>query len=484
MQTTSMVVATPTAANPTPQFRFDSEGFMLCEGVRLKDIQESMVSGGGGSPFYVYSKERIRANFQAYVDALQGLDAFVGYAVKANNNLRVLQMLRELGSGAVLVSGNELRLAQLAGFDMQKSVFNGNGKTPAELELAVRAGCLINIDSEFDLRHIQRAAETVGGGARARVIIRINPNVDPQVHPYVSTGLAGSKFGIRNARLDWFLERIREAPHALELVGVHSHLGSTIKNVGIFRDAAEIMVGFVEHIRARGFGDSMRYLNIGGGLGIDYERSTSADGRRQQQQQQPIPTPSDLVNAVRPLLERSRLSIILEPGRSIVGDAGAFVSTVIGVKSSGRKNFVVVDGSMSELIRPSLYDAYQHIAPIEPSLRSPSSEDLAPAPAGADDDGNGEGDGAAAHPSPTVYDVVGPVCESSDFLGKERALSTPPPHEGAGIAVMDAGAYCYAMASNYNMKVLPPEVLVDGDQWSIIRKRQTFADLLRGYDDV
>eukprot|EP00177_Eucheuma_denticulatum_P003082 GFKZ01005561.1.p2 GENE.GFKZ01005561.1~~GFKZ01005561.1.p2 ORF type:complete len:521 (-),score=74.54 GFKZ01005561.1:3100-4527(-) len=428
---TTMVVARPQVINPTPTFAMDEDGFMTCESVRIRDIQDALDT----SPVYIYSKSQLVNNFNAYKQALAGLDSIVGYAIKANNNLRIVELLREMGCGAVLVSGNELRLAVKAGMDMTKTVFNGNGKTPAELELAVQCGCLVNIDSEFDLEHIAYAAKKVG--KRANVLIRINPDVDPQVHPYVSTGLASSKFGIRNSHLQWFLDRIKEED-VLELVGVHCHLGSTIKKVDIFKDAADIMIGFINEIRNQGF-DTLKYLNIGGGLGIDYERLGEN-----------IPLPIDLINTIRPELIGAKVTIIVEPGRSMVGNTGIMVSKVIGVKTNGSKNFIVVDGSMAELIRPSLYDAYQFISLTEPGGQVGK------------------------------FDIVGPVCESADFLGKERML--PRPTEGAGLAVMDAGAYCYAMASNYNMKVKPAEVLVDGDSWKVIRRAETFEELMAVYE--
>jgi diaminopimelate decarboxylase len=435
------VVATPAARNPTPPFAVDADGYMTCEGLRVRDVVDQLDT----SPAYIYSRQQIVDNYRAYEAALDGLDAIVGYAIKANNNLRIVELLRSLGSGAVLVSGNELRLAVRAGMDMTKTIFNGNGKTIEELEFAVTCGCLINVDSEFDLEHIVTAAAAVekkgsagaGKAATARVIIRINPDVDPEVHAYVSTGLASSKFGIRNSHLDWFLQRIKDEPR-LELVGVHCHLGSTIKKVDIFRDAADIMIDFVKQIRDQGF-SSLKYLNIGGGLGIDYAR----EGEN-------IPSPADLINTIRPQLVAAGLTIIIEPGRSLIGNTGIMVSKVIGVKTNGSKNFIVVDGSMAELIRPALYDTFQFIALTEPG--------------GAVD----------------KFDVVGPVCESADFLGKERLLPTPT--EGTGVAVMDAGAYCMAMASNYNLKVKPVEVMVDGSTWSIIRRPETFEDMMKLYE--
>ncbi len=406
------------------------DGYLYCEDLRVKDIQEEVPY----SPFYLYSLAQLEANYTAYQKALDGINGFIGYAVKANNNLSLLKHLSTLGSGAVLVSGNELLLSLAAGFDLKRTILNGNGKTLAELKLAVEHDVLINIDSEFDLRHIQQTA--IDLNKPANVLIRINPDVDPEVHPYISTGMKDSKFGIRNERLNWFLDEIRK-DNLLNLVGVHCHLGSTIKKVRIFRDATEIMLDFMRSIQAEGF--DAHYLNIGGGLGIDYER-TGED----------IPTPSHLIDSIRSLLTDD-ITLIIEPGRSIIGNAAVFVNRVTGVKTNGNKHFIVTDGSMAELIRPSLYDAYQHIAFIEPV------------------DGNVE-----------TYDIVGPVCESADFLGKERKL--PMPSEGTGLVVYDAGAYCHAMSSNYNLKMRPPEYLVDGDTLTCIRKVETFEDYLRVFD--
>ena len=406
------------------------DGYLYCEALKVKDIQEQVPY----SPFYLYSLTQLEANYAAYQKALEGIDSIIGYAIKANNNLTLLKRLSALGSGAVLVSGNELRMSLAAGFDLKRTILNGNGKTLEELRLAVEHGVLINIDSEFDLAHIQQTAKALD--TPANVLIRINPDVDPEVHPYVSTGMKNSKFGIRNERLDWFLDEIRK-DRLLNLVGVHCHLGSTIKKVRIFRDATEVMLGFIRAIEAEGF--SLRYLNIGGGLGIDYERTGEE-----------IPTPSDLIDSIRDLLLED-ITLIIEPGRSLVGNTSVFVNRVIGVKTNGNKHFIVTDGSMSELIRPSLYDTYQHIEFIEPV--------------------NGK---------PEMYDVVGPVCESADFLGKARSL--PTPHEGAGLVVCDAGAYCHAMSSNYNLKMTPPEYLVDGDSFTCIRRVETLEDYLRVFE--
>lgn len=411
---------------------------MYCEGVRVQDAMDAVPEK---RPFYLYSQPQLTRNYAAYAAALEGLDSIVGFAIKANNNLKILQHLRQLGAGAVLVSGNELRLALAAGFDPSRCVFNGNGKLPEELRFAAEHDVLVNIDSEFDLENI--AAAGAAAGRAVRVLLRINPDVDPQVHRYVATGNKTSKFGIRNERLGWFLDEIRRRPRELELVGAHCHLGSTITQVSVFKDAAEIMVGYLDEIREQGF--PIQYLNIGGGLGIDYRRTGAA-----------LPTPTDLVDTVRESVRSRGLTLVIEPGRSLVGDAGALVSRVTGVKANGSKRFVVVDGSMAELIRPSLYDAYQHI------------ELVSPAPEGA----------------PTeVFDVVGPVCESADFLGKERSLPTPSP--GMGLVVHDAGAYCMAMASTYNLKMRPPEYWVDVEGSVVkIRHAETFDDHLRMFEGL
>ncbi|MDP7280176.1 MAG: diaminopimelate decarboxylase [Candidatus Poribacteria bacterium] len=410
-------------------FHFQN-GFLYCEDLRIKDIQQQVAE----SPFYLYSLSQVTQNYQAYAKALLGLDAIIGYAVKANNNLHLLRYLCQQGSGAVLVSGNELRLALKAGFSPKRMIFNGNGKTVTELSLAAQHQVIINIDSEFDLQHIQQVAQTTN--RLVQVLIRINPDIDPQVHPYVSTGIRNSKFGIRNEQLSWFLKQIQQDRY-LDLVGVHCHLGSTIEKTEVFHDATRLMLSFIQEIETHGF--NLQYLNIGGGLGIDYERNNPD-----------LPTPKNLIDSVRSLLP-SKLSLIIEPGRSIIGNAGLLVNRVTGVKSNGNKNFVVVDGSMAELIRPSLYNAYQHIDLIEPV--------------------DGE---------PKIFDVVGPVCESADFLGKNRKLPTPP--EGTGLVVHDAGAYCYTMSSNYNLKMSPAEYLVHGNRLTQIRRQQTLDDYLQLFD--
>jgi len=402
---------------------------LYCEGIKVKDIQTCVQD----SPFYLYSAAQLRANVAAYADALTGLPARISYAVKGNGNLTLLKLLRDLGCAATLVSGNELRLALLAGFAPADMVFNGNGKRRDELALAVQHGVTVNIDSEFDLAHIATASHAAAARDAAKpvdVLLRVNPDIQPDVHPYVATGMRDSKFGIRAERLPWFLEQLKREP-LLRLVGLHCHLGSTIKDVQVFHDAAVLMSDLTTAVRQQGF--DLRYLNLGGGLGIDYERAGET------------PTPQELLDTLRGRLPGD-LTLIVEPGRSIAGNAGALICRVVGVKRNGDKHFIVTDGSMAALIRPSLYGAYHHIGFIEPV--------------------DGE---------PRVFDVVGPVCESADFLGKARTL--PTPHEDAGLVVYDAGAYGYAMSSSYNLHLRPAEYLVDGDRVTQIRRAETFDDV-------
>ncbi|KAH7833084.1 hypothetical protein Vadar_003016 [Vaccinium darrowii] len=418
-------------------FTKSDDGYLYCEGLRVQDLMETVER----RPFYLYSKPQINRNFEAYREALEGLNSIIGYAIKANNNLKILEHLRVLGCGAVLVSGNELRLALKAGFDPKRCIFNGNGKLLEDLVLAAQEGVFVNIDSEFDLDNIVSAARIAG--KKVNVLLRINPDVDPQVHAYVATGNKNSKFGIRNEKLQWFLDAVKAHPNELKLVGAHCHLGSTITKVDIFRDAAVLMVNYIDQIRDQGF--EIDYLNIGGGLGIDYYHAGAV-----------LPTPRDLIDTVRELVLSRDLNLIIEPGRSLIANTCCLVNRVTGVKTNGTKNFIVIDGSMSELIRPSLYGAYQHIELVSPSL--PDAEI-------------------------STFDVVGPVCESADFLGKDRELPTPA--RGAGLVVHDAGAYCMSMASTYNLKMRPPEYWVEEDgSVAKIRHGETFEDHIRYFEGL
>ncbi|KAL0295282.1 UNVERIFIED_CONTAM: Diaminopimelate decarboxylase 1, chloroplastic [Sesamum angustifolium] len=443
---TSLQACVPRAVLSSPEpktqnfqhcFTKSEDGFLRCEEVKVEEVMQVAEK----RPFYLYSKPQITRNIEAYKEALEGLNSIIGYAIKANNNLKILEHLQKLGCGAVLVSGNELKLALHVGFDTTRCVFNGNGKILEDLILAAEAGVFVNIDSEFDLENIVASAKIVR--KKVNALLRINPDVDPQVHPYVATGNKNSKFGIRNEKLQWFLDAVKAHPNELNLVGVHCHLGSTITKVDIFKDAAGLMVNYIDQIRDQGF--EIDYLNIGGGLGIDYYHTGAV-----------LPTPRDLIDTVRDLVISRNLNLIIEPGRSVIANTCCFVNRVTGVKTNGKKNFIVTDGSMAELIRPSLYGAYQHIELVSPP--PPDAET-------------------------STFDMVGPVCESADFLGKDRELPTPT--KGAGLVVHDAGAYCMSMASTYNLKMRPPEYWIDDDgSVSKIRHGETFDDHLMFFEGL
>jgi diaminopimelate decarboxylase len=411
---------------------FYQDGYLNCEDLKVKDILE----GVQHDLFYLYSAGQIRKNYTAYTTALENIPSVVSYAVKANGNLAILKLLGDLGSWVTLVSGYELRLALAAGFDPSRTIFNGNGKTISEIELAVEREVMINIDSDFDLEHIH--AISIRMGKPVNVLLRVNPQIDPAVHPYLSTGLRISKFGIASEEIPGILNKLSEMP-SLNLVGIHCHLGSMIEKIEVFQQTMGIMVETFDHIRDKGF--PVKYINLGGGLGIDYSRD-----------QESFPTPAQIIDSIKGLIPGESI-LILEPGRSIVGDAGVLVSRVIGVKQTSEKNFIITHGSMAELIRPSLYQAYHEIDFIEPV------------------------DGERM-----VFDIVGPVCESGDFLGKDREL--PTPMEGVGVAVFDTGAYGYVMSSNYNARMRPPEYLVDGDRLTMIRRAEALEDHLRLYEEL
>jgi diaminopimelate decarboxylase len=405
-------------------------GWLYCEKLLVKDIQRNLEQ----SPFYLYSADQVRKNYKEYETALYGIPSKISYAAKANGNLTILKLLHDLGSWVTLVSENELKLALQVGFEPDQMIFNGNGKTISELCLAGDLGIFINIDSLFDLNHIYHVSQEIR--KKIAVFLRLNPGVDPKVHPYIATGQLQSKFGLPLNQVPRVLDLLSKMP-SLTLVGIHSHLGSAIDDIKIFHQTMLVMARHYEQLRGAGF--PVHYLNIGGGLGIDYEHYKDS-----------FPTPADLVETIKNILPENT-TLVLEPGRSIIGNAGILVCKVIGVKKTDEKNFIVTDGSMAELIRPSLYQAYHKIEYIEPITKTLD-----------------------------VFDIVGPVCESGDFLGKNRKLASPP--EGTGIAVFDTGAYGYSMASNYNARNRPAEYMVDGTQLVQIRRAESFEDQLRFFD--
>jgi diaminopimelate decarboxylase len=398
----------------------------MCEGVSLAEV-----AAQAGTPLYVYSAGTITDRYRAIDDAFRPHPHALHYALKANSTLAIARLLRGLGAGADANSGGEIDVALRAGFIPEQIVFTGVGKTPAELAQAIDLNVrTINAESEGELERIDLLARE--RQTRARVALRINPDIDARSHPHISTGLKTNKFGIA---MDAVREICRRAAHrdGLDIVGLHTHVGSQITDLDPLRRAAAAVVTLARELRDDGV--RIDHLDLGGGLGVSYDGSA-------------VPTAQEYAAALLPAVKESGLAIILEPGRNIVANAGALLSRVVDVKDrpDGRA-FVVLDAGMSELIRPMLYGAFHRIEAVE----STTATEI-------------------------VADIVGPLCESSDTLGRDRRL--PRPRPGDLFAVLDAGAYGAVMASNYNRRPMPAEVLVDGSAWSVIRRRQTIDDLL------
>jgi diaminopimelate decarboxylase len=404
-------------------------GELHCESVPLGRIAKEY-----GTPCYVYSHHTLIRHFRAFDGAFLDTPHIIAFAMKANSNLAILRLMAKEGSGADIVSGGELYRALKAGVSPAKIVFAGVGKSREEIRQALDADILMfNVESTAELRAIDDVAAEAG--RKARVALRINPDIDPKTHPYISTGLKKSKFGISAERaLDEF--KTASALRHIDVVGVHAHIGSQLTDVAPFVDSLKKVLGLVETLKTHGA--SIRYLNIGGGLGITYSDETP-------------PLPKELANAISPLLRDLKCVLIMEPGRVIVGNAGVLLTKVLYTKDGEAKKFVIVDAAMNDLIRPSLYGAYHDIKPVRQ---------------------------ASSAGKTTTVDVVGPVCESGDFLAKDR----PMPETGAGelLAVMSAGAYGFVMSSNYNSRPRVPEVLVKDGDVHVIRSREDYADLVRG----
>lgn len=403
-----------------------TDGTLTCDGVPLADI-----AAAEGTPLYVYSAPTIVERYRAIDDAFASYPHALHYALKANSTLALARLLRSLGSGADANSGGEIDVALRAGFIPPQIVFTGVGKTSAELAYAIELGVkTINAESEGELERIDRLSRD--RQTRARVALRINPDIDARSHPHISTGLRTNKFGIGISDAREIAHRMRHR-EGLEIVGLHSHVGSQIMELEPLRRAADALVTLAAELRADGV--EIDHLDVGGGLGVSY------DGR-------PAPTAREYADALLPIVRPSGLTLIMEPGRNIVAPAGALLSRVVDVKEQpGGKLFVILDAGMTELIRPMLYGAFHRIVPVQPTS-APEA----------------------------VCDVVGPLCESSDTLGSDRTL--PRPAVGDLMAVLDAGAYGAVMASNYNRRTTPAEVLVENGRWSVIKRRQTIDDLL------
>ena len=402
---------------------------LCCEQVSLRSLAADI-----GTPAYVYSKAALLESYRAYDDAFAEVPHVVCYSIKANANLGVLATLARAGAGADIVSGGELFRALRAGFPPSRIIFSGVGKTRDEMRDALEAEILMfNVESLSELRTLDEVARELG--VRAPVALRVNPDVDPQTHPYIATGLKTSKFGIPFARA---LEAYADAASlkGVEVVGADMHIGSQLTKAAPFADAVARLASLVKALRERAI--AIRTVDVGGGLGIRHREETP-------------PTHREYAMALLPALRELGVTVLLEPGRSIVGNAGVLLTRVLYRKDTGNKKFVVIDAAMNDLIRPPLYDSYHEVRPVsEARLGGPTEK----------------------------VDVVGPICESGDFLAKDRELART--EEGDLLAVMSAGAYGFAMASNYNTRPRAAEVLVDGNRYTIVRRRETYEDLVAG----
>ncbi len=402
-------------------------GELHAEGVAL-----SAIAAEYDTPCFVYSRSAIEQAYQAWDSALEGVPHLVCFAVKANSNLAVLNLLARKGAGFDIVSGGELERVLAAGGEPSRIVFSGLGKTAAEMRRALEIGIhCFNVESAAELERLQQVAAELN--IKAPISLRVNPDVDAKTHPYISTGLKENKFGIDIARAPEVYRRAAELSH-IDICGVDCHIGSQLTDDTPFIDALQRLLQLIDGLAAEGI--HIRHLDLGGGLGVTYRDETP-------------PTPGAYLAKVREALADRDLTLLFEPGRSIVANAGVMLTRVNLLKPTEHKNFAIIDGAMNDLIRPALYSAWMGIDAVKPR----SDADM------------------------LSWDIVGPVCETGDFLGKDRELALA---EGDLLAVRSAGAYGFVMSSNYNTRPRAAEVLVDGEQTHLVRRRETVAELLAG----
>ena len=429
-------------------FRY-RDGQLHCEDVDLVRVAEQL-----GTPTYVYSAGTILDHYARMDAALAPLDHLICYAVKANSNRAILKLLADVGTGFDIVSGGELYRVLAAGGDPAKCTFAGVGKSREEIEYALEQRVYsFNVESEAELEHIDRIAGAKG--TRAPIALRVNPDVDPHTHHYISTGLHENKFGIALDRIGAIYEQAAKMRN-VEIVGVQMHIGSQIAEAKPFASAIGKVAPVVRDLKSK-YG--IKFLSVGGGMGIIYERALeSGSGKwwREHGNESFAFSVRDYAEAIVPPLRELDVRILVEPGRFLVGNGGVLLTRVRYIKRTGAKKFAIVDAGMNDLIRPALYQSYHEIVPVEEASTSRSK-------------------------STEKIDIVGPVCESGDFFGLDREM--PELHEGDLLAIMSAGAYGFVMASNYNSRLLPAEALVRGDKFALIRKRQTWEDLVRGEVD-
>jgi len=399
---------------------------LYAEDVPIKELVKEF-----GTPLYIYSYGTLIRHIRAYEEAFSEISNLICYAVKANSNIAILRIFAELGIGADIVSGGELFRALKAGINPSKIVFAGVGKTENEITYALKNDILMfNVESEAELYKINELAKKIR--KHARVALRVNPDIDPKTHKYIATGLKSSKFGIPIEKaIEYY--KIAKSLKNIKVVGIHKHIGSQITETSAYVESLGKIILLYDKLAK--YDLDIEYIDIGGGLGITYK------------DEEP-PQPKDLAKALVPLVKNKKGKLIIEPGRSIVGNAGILVTKVLYTKQTDIKNFVIVDAGMNDLIRPTLYGSYHEILPVTPKGRDK-----------------------------IVVDIVGPICESGDFLAKDREIEKVSC--GEYLAVMSAGAYGFSMSSNYNSRPRSAEVLVKGQQYALIRKRETYRDLIR-----
>ncbi len=405
------------------------DGQFNIEGVSVAEIAESV-----GTPCYVYSYQCLLDSFTAYSEAFSSMDTLICYSVKANSNLAILKAFSDLGSGYDIVSGGELLRVLRAGGDPGKVVFSGVGKTKEEMVAAIEAGILFfNVESEEELHLLNQVGMEIG--KKAPVALRVNPDIDPKTHPYISTGFKKSKFGIEIGRA---FEVYKEAKQmdGIDVIAIDAHIGSQIFDLTPFVDSVKKLIGLADDLVAEGI--DIRYIDIGGGLAISYKLDDKP------------PHPSAYADIILNEFSGKPYKLVLEPGRSLIGNAGMLITKVLYLKEGAAKKFVIVDAAMNDLLRPAFYESYHEILPVVKGAQNDHEKD--------------------------VVDIVGPICESGDFLAQDREL--PQVKSGDLLAVLSAGAYGFVMSSNYNTRPRVPEVLVKGDKFSIIRKRETYDELL------
>ena len=406
------------------------DGDLYAEDVRISDIAEQY-----GTPLYVYSQATLVRNINTIQEAFSGIDHLTCYSVKANSNASLLTIMAEYGLGADIVSGGELYRSLRAGIPAKHIVYSGVGKTESEIRYGLESGILMfNIESESELHVIDRIAGEMG--LVAPIAFRINPEVDPKTHPYIATGLKTSKFGIPHSEALRLYRKASEMAH-VEIIGIDAHIGSQLIDITPFKEAAERLSDLIDEIR--GIGIDLSIIDIGGGLGIQYHHEDP-------------PNPVDWAQMIIPAIKHTGCRLIIEPGRYLIGNAGILITKVLYIKTNGDKTFVIVDAGMNDIGRPSLYGSYHGIIPIKERKAEKK-----------------------------IVDIVGPICESGDFIAKDREISMP--EEGDYLAVLSTGAYGVSMASNYNSRPTAAEIIANHDTIKMVARRETYSDIISRESD-